>query len=120
MEILLSIDVFKAIIFIFVLPSLSALLFISLAKSGVFMSGIELDIEKKKLKEEINSWLSKHGVSFAGEIEPDIQWNHIDGPLLHLSTAGLVWITWWDRFLLSIGLVSIDHLDIKYCRKEMK
>lgn len=40
---------------------------------------------------------------------PEIQWNHIDGPMM--TWAGcLHWLTRWERFLLFIGWTDAQHI----------
>lgn len=42
---------------------------------------------------------------------PEIQWNHIDGPLLHLCDGQLHWLTWMERIKLRLGLITVNDLD---------
>lgn len=51
------------------------------------------------------------GVSVQDPIEPDIQWNHVDGPLLHTSDASLYWLRWRDRVALALGLLTVNELN---------
>ena len=44
-------------------------------------------------------------------IEPFIQWNHIDGPLLVRSDGRLHWLTWGERFRVWLGLTDAKRLD---------
>lgn len=46
----------------------------------------------------------------------EVQWNHIDGPLLHLSTGEMHWLTWLERFQLHFNLVTIDQLNLKHAK----
>lgn len=79
----------------------------------------DLDVEKEDLMLDITETLGELGIKFETNIEPHIQWNHVDGPLLHLSTAGVVWLSYKERFLLWISHITIDELNIKHCRKEL-
>jgi len=36
-------------------------------------------------------------VKFDPEGAPSIQWNHIDGPLLHMRSGEIHWLTIWER-----------------------
>lgn len=50
-------------------------------------------------------------VQFQGYIAPHIQWNHIDGPLLHVTDASLYWLRWRDRIALALGLLTVNELN---------
>jgi hypothetical protein len=45
---------------------------------------------------------------------PDIQWNHIDGPLLHFRNGELHWLTWRERFRCWLGLDDAVSLEVKH------
>lgn len=62
---------------------------------------------------------AKDGVSigYHKDARPEIQWNHIDGPLLHLRYGGLHWLTLWERFLLKIGKTDVYKLEKKHWMK---
>lgn len=89
-----------------------------LSKSCYFYKE-DLYVEKEDLMLDITETLGELGISFESNIEPSIQWNHVDGPLLHLSTAGVVWLSFRERFLLWIGHTDVDELNIKHCKKEL-
>ncbi len=42
---------------------------------------------------------------------PHIQWNHVDGPVLTRSDGSMHWLTWWERFCLFFGFISVGDLD---------
>lgn len=46
--------------------------------------------------------------------KPHIQWNHVDGPMLHTSTANCHWLTLWERLMMKAGLMTIEELDAKH------
>jgi len=48
--------------------------------------------------------------------EPEINWKHIDGPLLYTSDAGLHWLTWRERIQMFFGWTDIHALDRKHQR----
>ena len=50
-------------------------------------------------------------VQFQGRIAPEIQWKHVDGPLLHASNASLYWLRWRDRVALALGLMTVTELN---------
>lgn len=42
---------------------------------------------------------------------PQVQWDHIDGPLLHW--AGLMhWLTWRERIAIKLRLVTVDQVAV--------
>ena len=51
------------------------------------------------------------GVQWSGPIKPEVQWGHIDGPLLHCSDATLHWLTLWERLLLKLRLTTVEKID---------
>jgi hypothetical protein len=55
-------------------------------------------------------------IEYPADIEPHINWKHIDGPLLYTSDCGLEWLSPWDRLLFALGLTDINRLDRKYRR----
>jgi hypothetical protein len=55
-------------------------------------------------------------IEYPAGIEPEIVWNHIDGPLLYTSDCGLEWLSLWDRIQFKLGLIDINGLDRKYQR----
>lgn len=119
MESILTQEMMFACLGIFVIPMSFVLLFIIIARNQYIVRNENLQIEKEALYNQIKTVLAKRGIFFQSVIEPYIQWDHIDGPLLHLSTAGLAWLTYLDRFLLWTRLTSIDRLNIKYCREDL-
>lgn len=54
------------------------------------------------------------GVQLHGSIDPEINWNHIDGPLLHTSDGSLHWLTILERLLMWLDLLDIETLDVRY------
>lgn len=54
------------------------------------------------------------GVEFKPDAEPYVQWNHIDGPLLHLRCATLHWLTLWERLRMWAGLEDVYSLERKH------
>lgn len=119
MNTILTPDMLYACLWIFVVPVSFVLIGVLIARSQSVISNENIEIEKEKLYNEIRNALANKGIYLQSVGAPEIQWNHIDGPVLHLSTAGLVWLTFWDRFLLWTKLTSIDRLDIRYSRKEL-
>ena len=45
---------------------------------------------------------------------PDVVWNHIDGPLMYLTNCQLHWLTLWERFTLWVGLTTLEEIDADY------
>lgn len=67
-----------------------------------------------------SSWFDiGHGceVEFRANAQPDIQWDHIDGPLLHSRFAQIKWLTWCERFLCWIGREDAQSLERKHWPK---
>ncbi|MDB5606671.1 MAG: hypothetical protein JWP25_3571 [Bradyrhizobium sp.] len=56
------------------------------------------------------------GVGYPKGVEPHINWNHIDGPLLRTSDCGLHWLTYLERIQFFFGLTDINKLDRKHRR----
>lgn len=47
-----------------------------------------------------------------------IQWDHVDGPLLHTNNGQLYWLSIWDRLKLKLKLTTIQKLSNKIdCRR---
>lgn len=46
--------------------------------------------------------------------DPEIQWNHVDGPLLRCSDGTLHWLTMHERMMLRFGFTSIEDLNSHY------
>lgn len=57
---------------------------------------------------------SADGVGFSADAEPEIVWNHIDGPLLYCRNGAMHWLTWRDRLRFWMGLDDIYSLERKY------
>lgn len=112
-------DLFTFVAGSFIFPVGIILLFVMFTRNKILISKDELDIEKECLKAEVEEYLNKIRIHWK-LLEPHFHQNHIDGPVLHLSTDNLIWLTWSDRFLLWFKLTSIDSLNIKYCRKEIE
>lgn len=57
-----------------------------------------------------------HGcaIQFQPDAKPYIQWNHIDGPVLHLRNSTLEWLTLWERFQCWIGRADAYSLERKH------
>lgn len=49
--------------------------------------------------------------------QPEINWKHIDGPLLYCSDNSLHWLTYRERIQMALGWVDIHDLDAKHCRR---
>lgn len=45
---------------------------------------------------------------------PYIQWNHIDGPLLHFRNGEVHWLTLWERFCCFWDIHDALTLEKKY------
>jgi hypothetical protein len=43
---------------------------------------------------------------------PGVQWNHIDGPMLHWA-GHIDWLTWRERFAIWFGRATIDQIACK-------
>lgn len=57
---------------------------------------------------------SPNGVGYPADSEPEINWGHIDGPLLVCRNGALRWLTYRDRVRMWIGLDDIYSLERKY------
>lgn len=57
-----------------------------------------------------------HGISvpFNPDAVPYIQWNHIDGPLLHTRNAQLHWLTLWERLRVWLAYDNEFTLERKH------
>jgi hypothetical protein len=53
-------------------------------------------------------------VSYSADSVSEIQFNHIDGPVLHHKSGQMTWLSWWDRFQLHFGMITIADLEKKY------
>jgi hypothetical protein len=51
---------------------------------------------------------------YQASARPDIQWNHIDGPLLHFRNGELHWLTWRERFRCWMGWDDAETLEAKH------
>jgi hypothetical protein len=119
METILTPDILYACIGIFIVPMSCVLLGIMIAHSRSVISNEELKLEKEILYKEVREALAKRGIYYKDDNEPEIQWDHVDGPLIHITTGEPVWLSCWDRFLLSMKFTSIDKLNFKYCKKSL-
>lgn len=52
-----------------------------------------------------------NGVGVRQDLVAEINWKHIDGPLLYTSDAGLHWLTYWERIKLLLGLTDVATID---------
>ena len=57
---------------------------------------------------------------FEEDIQPSIQWNHIDGPLLCCRDGSLHWLTTVEKLWLKMGFTNINQLDDKYCKEDQR
>lgn len=56
-------------------------------------------------------------VGYQASFRPaEINWKHIDGPLLYLTDGQLHWLTLWERFQLFCGRTDVHELDMKHQR----
>jgi hypothetical protein len=53
-------------------------------------------------------------LGYPGTARPSIQWNHVDGPLLHLRNGELHWLTWRERFRSWMGYDDAESLEAKH------
>lgn len=54
-------------------------------------------------------------VGYQQDFRPaEINWKHIDGPLMYLSNGQLHWLRRWERIQLFFGWVDIHDLDEKH------
>lgn len=53
-------------------------------------------------------------VGYESSAQPYIQFNHIDGPLLHLRSGKLHWLTLLERIQLFFKLTDIYSLERKH------
>jgi hypothetical protein len=56
-------------------------------------------------------------VSYHPDARPEIQWGHVDGPLLHLRYGGVHWLSFWERFQLWISATDVYKLERKHWGK---
>lgn len=63
-----------------------------------------------------------HGVAveFNPDDAPSIQWNHIDGPLLHMRSGEIHWLTLWERLRVWFDLDNAYTLEKKYSPEFVK
>ncbi len=47
-------------------------------------------------------------------LKPYIQWDHIDGPLLHCSDGSIHFLSLLERMYMRIGIMTVHDLDFKY------
>jgi hypothetical protein len=43
---------------------------------------------------------------------PEVQWNHIDGPLMHWA-GQMHWLTWGERFAIRLRRRTVDEVAAK-------
>ncbi len=53
-------------------------------------------------------------IGFGEDSKADINWDHVDGPLLYCRDGSIHWLTWFERFCLYFGFIDINYLDKKY------
>ena len=51
---------------------------------------------------------------YRADSRPDIQWNHIDGPLLYTRNGQMFWLTWRERFRCWMGWDDALLLEAKH------
>lgn len=57
-------------------------------------------------------------IGYPADFRPaEVNWRHIDGPLLHLTNGQIHWLTRWERIQLFFGWTDIHELDIKHQRR---
>jgi hypothetical protein len=57
-------------------------------------------------------------VGYPTDFQPaEINWKHVDGPLLYLSNGQLHWLTRWERIQLFFGRTDVHELDMKHQRR---
>ncbi len=67
----------------------------------------------EKVMPLIKELSAKEEIGYPAGSLPSIQWNHIDGPLLHLRDGRLHWLTLWERIRLRLGLDTALTLERK-------
>lgn len=73
-----------------------------------------MHIVSDKSLQRPNYVYSADGVGYPADAEPEIVWNHIDGPLLYCRNGALYWLTWRDRLRMWLGLDDIYSLERKH------
>lgn len=57
-------------------------------------------------------------VGYPTDFQPaEINWKHVDGPLLYLTNGQLHWLTRWERVQLFFEMTDIHELDMKHQRR---
>lgn len=56
----------------------------------------------------------------AGSNAPHIKWNHVDGPVMHLSDCRMHWLTWPERIALRMGLTTAEKINRKHTTQEAR
>lgn len=51
---------------------------------------------------------------------PQINWNHIDGPLLTCRDGTPHWLTTVESLWMKMGFTNINQLDNKYCQEPQR
>jgi hypothetical protein len=55
-------------------------------------------------------------VAIDSKIDPYIQWNHIDGPVLVCENGSMHWLTYIERLLMFLGFTNVAKLNRKYSK----
>ncbi len=55
-----------------------------------------------------------------GGNKPHIKWNHIDGPVMHLSDCRMHWLTWPERIALWLRLTTVERINRKRTMQEAR
>jgi hypothetical protein len=53
-------------------------------------------------------------LGYPGTARPNIQWNHVDGPLLHFRNGEIHWLTWRERFRCWMGWDDAESLEARH------
>ena len=56
---------------------------------------------------------NRHGIGYHRDSRPEINWKHIDGPLLYYRDGQLHWLTLWERFCCWLGLDDAESIELK-------
>jgi hypothetical protein len=56
-------------------------------------------------------------VGHPSNMQPHVNWKHIDGPLLYLTNGGLHWLTIRERIGCFFGLTTIEHINARLVGK---
>ena len=58
-------------------------------------------------------------ISQFGHRTPDVQWGHVDGPLMTLSTGRPHFLIWRERIALWLGLTTIERINRRHVTQEV-